>query len=147
GLEAGLQTLLVLSGISGRDTADLFPYRPTKVLGSVADLVGRTRDPFVEQTLEEVRPEEIRNRHPRGRGPHRRWRSSARPMRRALLRRAGARRFGPSSPGASRVVPRGRPRGSSAGADPHAVTGGTGRHTEGAVGQALPAAAPCVPAQ
>ncbi|QBI54183.1 Ribonucleotide monophosphatase NagD [Streptomonospora litoralis] len=53
GLEAGLQTLLVLSGISGRDTAELFPYRPTKVLGSVADLVGRTGDPFGEQAPEE----------------------------------------------------------------------------------------------
>ncbi|TQN31584.1 NagD protein [Haloactinospora alba] len=46
GLEAGLQTLLVLSGISGHDTADLFPYRPTRVLGSVGELVGRTLDPF-----------------------------------------------------------------------------------------------------
>ncbi|NYI94527.1 NagD protein [Streptomonospora nanhaiensis] len=46
GLEAGLQTLLVLSGISDRDTAELFPYRPTRVLDSVADLVGRTRNPF-----------------------------------------------------------------------------------------------------
>ncbi|GAA4920572.1 NagD protein [Streptomonospora salina] len=50
GLEAGLQSLLVLSGISGRETAELFPYRPTKVLNSVADLVGHTRDPFGEDT-------------------------------------------------------------------------------------------------
>lgn len=48
GLEAGLQTLLVLSGISGYDTADLFPYRPTRVLGSVGELVGSTLDPFGE---------------------------------------------------------------------------------------------------
>ncbi len=46
GLEAGLQTILVLSGISKSETADLFPYRPTKVIGSVADLVGNTEDPF-----------------------------------------------------------------------------------------------------
>lgn len=46
GLESGLQTLLVLSGISDRQTAELFPYRPTKVLGSVADLLGTTDDPF-----------------------------------------------------------------------------------------------------
>jgi len=46
GLEAGLQTILVLSGISDRDTAELFPYRPTKVMNSVADLVGITHDPF-----------------------------------------------------------------------------------------------------
>ncbi|GAB3282941.1 HAD-IIA family hydrolase [Parasphingorhabdus pacifica] len=46
GLEAGLQTILVLSGISNESTAELFPYRPTKVIGSVADLVGRVEDPF-----------------------------------------------------------------------------------------------------
>ncbi|KAF0965527.1 MULTISPECIES: HAD-IIA family hydrolase [Rhodococcus] len=46
GLEAGLQTILVLTGISTRDSVELFPYRPTAVLKSVADLVGRTSDPF-----------------------------------------------------------------------------------------------------
>jgi NagD protein len=46
GLESGLQTILVLSGISGADTAEQFPYRPTRVLNSVADLVGRVADPF-----------------------------------------------------------------------------------------------------
>ncbi|MFB9428153.1 HAD-IIA family hydrolase [Streptoalloteichus tenebrarius] len=46
GLEAGLQTILVLSGISAADTAERFPYRPTKVIGSVADLIGRVTDPF-----------------------------------------------------------------------------------------------------
>lgn len=46
GLEAGLQTILVLSGISTRATVETFPYRPTLVLESVADLVGRTANPF-----------------------------------------------------------------------------------------------------
>ncbi|WP_026316227.1 HAD-IIA family hydrolase [Actinokineospora enzanensis] len=46
GLEAGLNTILVLSGISGAQTAELFPYRPTRVIDSVADLVGHTADPF-----------------------------------------------------------------------------------------------------
>lgn len=46
GLEAGLQTILVLSGISTRQTVETFPYRPTLVLESVADLVGRTANPF-----------------------------------------------------------------------------------------------------
>lgn len=46
GLEAGLQTVLVLSGISGRETAEQFPYRPTRVLESVNNLVGATQDPF-----------------------------------------------------------------------------------------------------
>jgi len=46
GLEAGLQTILVLSGISTRQTVETFPYRPTLVLDSVADLVGRAANPF-----------------------------------------------------------------------------------------------------
>ncbi|PRX50250.1 NagD protein [Prauserella shujinwangii] len=46
GIEAGLQTILVLSGISTRDSAERYPYRPTLVLDSIADLVGRTKDPF-----------------------------------------------------------------------------------------------------
>jgi NagD protein len=46
GLEAGLQTILVLSGISGQDTAERFPYRPTRVIDSVADLVGHADEPF-----------------------------------------------------------------------------------------------------
>ncbi|WP_425334554.1 HAD-IIA family hydrolase [Prescottella agglutinans] len=46
GLEAGLQTILVLTGISTGATVETFPYRPTLVLESVADLVGRTANPF-----------------------------------------------------------------------------------------------------
>lgn len=46
GLEAGLRTVLVLTGISTTATAELFPYRPTAVLGSIADLIGRSQDPF-----------------------------------------------------------------------------------------------------
>ena len=46
GLESGLQTILVLSGISNEHTAELFPYRPTKVIGSIADLVDHVQDPF-----------------------------------------------------------------------------------------------------
>ena len=46
GLEAGLQTLLVLTGISTRASVELYPYRPTRIVESVADLVGRTRNPF-----------------------------------------------------------------------------------------------------
>lgn len=48
GLEAGLQTILVLSGISTRETVELYPYRPNRILDSIADLVGRTADPFAE---------------------------------------------------------------------------------------------------
>ncbi|OZD36994.1 HAD family hydrolase [Rhodococcus sp. 06-1477-1B] len=46
GLEAGLQTILVLTGISTVQSVEQYPYRPTKVLDSVADLVGRTQSPF-----------------------------------------------------------------------------------------------------
>lgn len=46
GIEAGLQTVLVLSGISTRESAERYPFRPTLVVDSIADLVGRTKDPF-----------------------------------------------------------------------------------------------------
>ena len=46
GLEAGMRTLLVTSGISTRASMEQFPYRPTRVVESVADLVGRTENPF-----------------------------------------------------------------------------------------------------
>ncbi len=46
GLEAGLATILVLSGISTMETADRFPYRPTRTIGSVADLLGSADQPF-----------------------------------------------------------------------------------------------------
>jgi NagD protein len=50
GLEAGLQTILVMTGISTRASVELYPYRPTIVLESVADLVGTTTDPFRSNT-------------------------------------------------------------------------------------------------
>ncbi len=39
GIEAGLLTVLVLSGITKREDIDHFPYRPNIVLDSVADLL------------------------------------------------------------------------------------------------------------
>jgi len=39
GLEAGLETILVLSGISTRAEVDRFPYRPSRVVASIADLI------------------------------------------------------------------------------------------------------------
>ena len=38
GLESGLETVLVLSGVSKPEDVNRFPYRPTRVVGSVADL-------------------------------------------------------------------------------------------------------------
>jgi NagD protein len=39
GLESEIDTLLVLSGITGRDDIDKFPYRPQYVLNGIIDLV------------------------------------------------------------------------------------------------------------
>jgi len=39
GIEAGLETVLVLTGSTGRDQVDRFPYRPNRVLESVVDLI------------------------------------------------------------------------------------------------------------
>ncbi|WP_205862606.1 HAD-IIA family hydrolase [Planosporangium thailandense] len=39
GLEAGMETILVLTGISTRDDVDRYPYRPSRVVNSVADLI------------------------------------------------------------------------------------------------------------
>lgn len=40
GLEAGLQTFLVLTGSTRAEQVERFPYRPTQVVDSVKDLVG-----------------------------------------------------------------------------------------------------------
>ena len=39
GLEAGLETILVLTGISTREEADRYPFRPSRIVNSVADLM------------------------------------------------------------------------------------------------------------
>jgi NagD protein len=39
GLEAGMHTVLVLTGITARDQAERFPYRPSRIVDSIADLV------------------------------------------------------------------------------------------------------------
>jgi 5'-nucleotidase len=39
GLEAGLETVLVLTGVTNREDAERFPYRALRILDSVADLV------------------------------------------------------------------------------------------------------------
>ncbi len=46
GLEAGLATILVLSGISTTATIEQYPFRPSLIIDSVADLVGHTENPF-----------------------------------------------------------------------------------------------------
>ena len=39
GIEAGLQTILVLTGITTREEAQRFPFLPSRIVDSVADLV------------------------------------------------------------------------------------------------------------
>jgi NagD protein len=39
GLEAGLHTVLVLTGVTGRQETERFPYRPSRIAGSIAELV------------------------------------------------------------------------------------------------------------
>ncbi len=38
GLEAGLETILVLTGVSSRNDADRYPYRPSRIVESLADI-------------------------------------------------------------------------------------------------------------
>lgn len=46
GLESGMPTVLVMTGISSLETVAQYPFRPTMVINSIADLVGYTEDPF-----------------------------------------------------------------------------------------------------
>lgn len=46
GLEAGMRTILVRSGISDEKEIERYPYRPTRVLDSIADVAANILDPF-----------------------------------------------------------------------------------------------------
>ena len=39
GVMSGLETILVLTGVSKREDVKRFPYRPTQILDSVADII------------------------------------------------------------------------------------------------------------
>ena len=39
GLEAGLETILVLTGVTQAEETERFPYRPSRIVDSVGDLV------------------------------------------------------------------------------------------------------------
>ena len=45
GLEAGIRTVLVTTGSTRPDQVEIFPYRPTRVVDSVAELVELARSP------------------------------------------------------------------------------------------------------
>jgi NagD protein len=38
GVESGMETILVLSGVTRHEEVENFPYRPTHILNSVADI-------------------------------------------------------------------------------------------------------------
>ena len=40
GLEAGMHTVLVLTGSTNREEAERFSFRPSRIVDSIADLVG-----------------------------------------------------------------------------------------------------------
>jgi NagD protein len=46
GIEAGLETILVLSGVTKASEVDRFPYRPSRIVDSVADLIDELRRPM-----------------------------------------------------------------------------------------------------
>jgi len=50
GLEAGLRTILVLTGSTKAAEIDRFPYRPTEVVQSVADIVSLVEDWYDESS-------------------------------------------------------------------------------------------------
>src|SRR6476659_4078569 len=43
GIEAGLRTILVLTGVTSPEMVDRFPYRPSRIVDSVAELVAEIR--------------------------------------------------------------------------------------------------------
>ncbi|MGZ4285442.1 MAG: HAD-IIA family hydrolase [Solirubrobacteraceae bacterium] len=46
GLEAGLETIIVLSGVTTREEVERFPYRATRIVASLADLVDELESPL-----------------------------------------------------------------------------------------------------
>ena len=48
GLEAGMRSILVRSGISDDSIIERYPFRPTHVIDSVAELPERILDPFAD---------------------------------------------------------------------------------------------------
>ena len=46
GLEAGMRTILVRSGISDNHEIQRYPFRPSRIIDSVAELPERILDPF-----------------------------------------------------------------------------------------------------
>jgi len=45
GLESGLETILVLSGVTSPADVDRFPHRPSRIVDSIADLIPEVEAP------------------------------------------------------------------------------------------------------
>jgi NagD protein len=77
GIEAGLQTVLVLSGITGREEAQRFPFLPSRIVDSVADLVDDIPDlrpgdrvqPGRQRILRQVAADHVSPSAPNGQPP------------------------------------------------------------------------------
>ncbi len=52
GLEAGMETILVLTGVTSREDAERYPYRASQIVESVADLVGELGSGPLETALD-----------------------------------------------------------------------------------------------
>ena len=50
GLEAGMHTVLVLTGSTARDEVDGYPYRPSRIVESVEDLLAEMEDEAIAQS-------------------------------------------------------------------------------------------------
>jgi NagD protein len=49
GMEAGMETVLVLTGLSTRESAEREPYRPSRVVDSIADLIDEVKRPDIAE--------------------------------------------------------------------------------------------------
>ena len=53
GIEAGLETFLVLTGVTDRGEAESYPYRPHRIVDSVADLIPEVEAAVERQSVSE----------------------------------------------------------------------------------------------
>ncbi len=59
GLEAGLETILVLTGVTSPDDVDRFTYRPSRIVNSIAELIPQLEDSGADARAERA-PGQVR---------------------------------------------------------------------------------------
>ena len=65
GLEAGLRTILVTTGSTRPDQIETFPYRPTRVVDSIADLVDAVQPARLNDSdVEKAPPSDVEAQRP-----------------------------------------------------------------------------------